>query len=430
MKQKISCFLLCILILATLASLAVLPASAYVRISYGVDCLAENAELVKGALRGEEVRFSEVDFKQALGISRISSLTILSLPPATDGTLRFDGESVLSGQVLSRAEIDRLTFSPASDELDATSFDFCVNTEAGTTALACTIRIADRINYAPTVVKDGGRLSVETQKNIAVFGQMRATDPEGDALSYRVISDPKKGLLSVLDDTSGEFRYTPRAGMTGKDSFTFVARDAYGNYSYPATVSLSVDANGALSCYADMMGNPAHHAALTLAEKKIILGTLEGDAMYFHPEEGLSRGEFLVMAMKAAGVSAAAGVEETWFDDDESIPEPIKPYVATAQLYGYVSGAFDGTGLYFRPNDKISRAEAAVILYNLAELSTPTELPVFADASDVPVWARMPAAVLCEAGILSTDGGNLRADDEMTRAECACALYAMMTYEK
>ncbi len=430
MKRKISCLFLCIVMLAALCALAVLPASAYVRISYGVDCLSSEAELVKGALRGEEVRFSEVDFKQALGISRVSSLTILSLPPATDGTLRFDGESVVSGQVLSRGEISRLSFAPASDELDATTFDFCVNTEAGTTALACTIRIADRINYAPTVVRDGGRLSVETQKNIAVYGQMRATDPEGDALTYRVISYPKKGALAVLDDTSGEFRYTPRAGMTGRDSFTFVARDAYGNYSYPATVSLSVSANGSLSCYADMMGNPAHHAALTLAEKKILLGSLEGDAMYFHPEEGLTRGEFLVMAMKAAGISASSGVEKTWFDDDAEISDAIKPYVATAQLYGYVNGAFDGTGLYFRPNDKISRAEAAVILYNLAELGTPTELPVFADASDVPVWARMPAAVLCEAGILSTDGGNLRADEDLTRAECAAALYAMMTYEK
>ena len=71
-----------------------------------------------------------------------------------------------------------------------------------------------------------------------------------------------------------------------------------------------------------------------------------------------------------------------------------------------------------------------MILYNLSEVSTPTVLPVFADASDVPVWARVPAAALCEAGILSTDGGYLRADEDMTRAECAAALYAMMEYEK
>lgn len=427
MKRKISCLLLFSLILA---AFAVLPASAYVRISYGVDCLAKEEGLVKGALRGEEVRFSEVDFKQALGISRISSLTILSLPPAADGSLRLAGKEVLSGQVLSRAEIGALTFTPASERLDETAFDFCVNTEAGTTALSCTVRIADRINYAPTVVRDGGRLSVETQKNIAVYGQMQATDPEGDALTYRVISYPKKGTLTVLDGESGEFRYAPRAGMTGKDSFTFVARDAYGNYSYPATVSLSVGANGQIACYADMLGNPAHHAALTLAEKKILLGTLEGDAMYFHPDAGMSRGEFLVMAMKAAGITPSAGVEKTWFDDDEAIPDPIKPYVATAQLYGYVSGAFDGTGLYFRPNDEITRAEAAVILYALADVAAPTELPVFADQTDVPVWARMPAAALCEAGILSTDAGRLRADEKMTRAECAAALYTMMSYGK
>jgi hypothetical protein len=186
---------------------------------------------------------------------------------------------------------------------------------------------------------------------------MRATDPEGDALTYFVISYPTKGTLSVIDRESGEFRYTPRVGMTGKDNFTFVALDAYGNYSYPATVSLTVNANGALSSYADMAGNSAHHAALTLAEEKIMLGRLSGDEMYFDPEAGVTRSEFLVMAMKAAGVSPAAGVSESWFDDNADIPASERGYVATAQLYGYVSGVFDGTGLYFYPNEVVHIAE-------------------------------------------------------------------------
>lgn len=427
MKRKISCFLLLSLMIA---ATVILPVSAYVRISYGVDCYAKEAELVKGGLRGEDVLFSETDFKQALGISRISSVTVLSLPDATEGVLKLDGKSVTSGQSISRRELGALSFTPAREDLESASFTFCVNTEAGTTALSCTVRMAERINYAPSISESKSNLYVETQKNIAVYGRMRATDPEGDALTYFVIAYPTKGTLSVLDSASGEFRYTPRAGMTGGDSFTFVARDTYGNYSYPATVSLSVNTNGSLASYADMVGNSAHHAALTLAEEKIMLGRLSGDGMYFDPEEGVTRGDFLVMAMKAAGVSPAAGVSESWFDDDESIPDPVRPYVATAQLYGYVSGSFDGTGLYFYPNEKITRAEAAVILYNLSEVSTPTVLPAFADATEIPVWARMPAAALCEAGILSTEGGKLGPDEEMTRAECAAALYAMMMYEK
>ena len=430
MKRKISCLLLCLLMLTMLIAAAVTPVSAYVRISYGVDCLAKEAELIKAALRGEEVRFSEVDFKQALGLTRITSVTVLSLPSATDGTLKLRGTPMESDKKLTRDEIGQLTFVPARDDLDTTSFSFCVNSEAGTTELTCTVRMAERINYAPSVREDKATLYVETQKNIAVYGKMRATDPEGDTLTYLVIAYPKKGTLSVTDRESGEFRYTPRAGMTGRDAFTFVARDAYGNYSYPATVSLAVGENTDLACYADMIGERGHHAALVMAEKRIMLGTLSGDGMYFDPDGGLTRGEFLVMAMKAAGVAPAGGVGESWFDDNDAIPDPIKPYVATAQLYGYVSGVFDGTGLYFYPNEKITRAEAAVILYNLSEVSTPTVMPVFADATDVPVWARVPAAALCEAGILSTDGGKLRADDELTRAECAIALYAMMEYEK
>lgn len=428
MKRKISCLLLFCLWIGILAAL---PVAAYVRISYGADHLAARAELIKTALCGDVFSFSETDFKQALGVTKLENVTILSLPPAVDGALKLDGEPVVGGQVLQRGEIGRLTFTPASDKLESTAFTFCVNTNAGTTALTCTLRTTERVNYAPTVATlSAASLSVRTQKEIGVYGQMKAEDPEGDPLSYLVISYPEKGTLTVLDNQSGDFRYVPQAGMTGKDSFSYVARDSYGNYSGIAKMEITVNARNSTLLYADMQEHAAYHAALVMAEKNIMLGSLEGDAMYFHPEKEVSRGEFLVMAMKSAGIRPAAGVKKTWFDDDEDIPATIKDYVATAQLYGYVNGSFDGEGLYFYANKSITRAEAAVILNHILNAAVPTVLPTIADASEIPAWARDALYALYDADIFAvTAEGIMAPTSAMTRGETAAALYALMQYE-
>lgn len=428
MKRKLSCILVFCLVFGTLA---ILPAGAYVRISYGADCLADRAELIKTALRGDAYTFSETDFKQALGVSRLQNLTVLSLPPAADGALALNGNPVASGQVIGRDEIKGLTFTPASPAFEGTSFSFCVNSTAGTTALTCTLKVSDRVNYAPTTeVAKETDLQVMTRRDIGVHGQMRAEDPEGDPLTYLIVSYPQKGVLTVTDDASGAYRYVPMAGKTGRDSFSYVARDSYGNYSRLTTVSITVNERSGTLVYADMENNAAYNAALTLAEENIMLGTLEGNHMYFHPSETVTRGEFLVMAMKSAGISPAAGVSLTWFDDDDKIAQTIKGFVATAQIYGYVNGSFDGTGLYFRPDEPITRAEAAVILNNIVGAATPAILPTFADSSNIPAWAREALCALHAAGIFDTiENGSMAPGEAMTRADTAASLYAMMQYK-
>ncbi|MBO5052577.1 MAG: S-layer homology domain-containing protein [Clostridia bacterium] len=428
MKRKLSCLLLFCLLAGMLA---VLPAAAYTRISYGADHLADQAELIKTALRGDPFTFSETDFKQALGVTRIENVTVLSLPPATDGVLKLRDTPVARGQIIACKELDKLTFTPATESMESTSFSFCVNSAAGTTALTCTLRTAERVNYAPTVAGlNEAALSVHTQKEIGVYGQMKAEDPEGDALTYLILTYPEKGTLTVLDSARGEFRYVPQAGHTGSDHFSYVARDAYGNYSGIADMRITVSARKSSLVYADMEGHAAYNAALAMAEGNIMLGSLEGDHMYFHPEEEVSRGEFLVMAMKSAGIKPAAGVTETWFDDDASIPSSIKGYVATAQLYGYVNGSFDGTGLYFNADKSITRAEAAVMLNNILGAATPAVLPTIADAADIPGWARDAIYALYDVEIFTVSAdGALSPTAAMTRADTAGALYALMNMQ-
>jgi VCBS repeat-containing protein len=70
------------------------------------------------------------------------------------------------------------------------------------------------------------------------------TDANGDALSAALVSGPSHGTLALNAD--GSFTFTPAAGYTGSDSFTYQASD--GQLSSPvATVSLTVRNDAPLS---------------------------------------------------------------------------------------------------------------------------------------------------------------------------------------
>ena len=66
---------------------------------------------------------------------------------------------------------------------------------------------------------------------------LKATDADGDPLTYTVTGGPAHGSLS---GTPPELTYTPDPGYNGPDSFTFMASDGYFD-SNEATVSITVN---------------------------------------------------------------------------------------------------------------------------------------------------------------------------------------------
>lgn len=105
-----------------------------------------------------------------------------------------------------------------------------------------------------------------------------------------------------------------------------------------------------------------------------------------------------------------------------------------AKLTGVVSGMSPST---FAPDDPITRAQLAVILYNYTKQFAPESLTEtgsltgFPDAGSVPSWARTAMAWAVGNGLISGVGENgvsyLRPDGCATRAQVATIL---MNYEK
>jgi hypothetical protein len=87
-------------------------------------------------------------------------------------------------------------------------------------------------NQAPVAVSS----SVTTPEDMPVGIALSASDADGNLLTYSVVSNPSRGVLS---GTAPSLVYTPNADSNGTDSFTFITNDGTVN-SNTATVSISV----------------------------------------------------------------------------------------------------------------------------------------------------------------------------------------------
>jgi hypothetical protein len=65
------------------------------------------------------------------------------------------------------------------------------------------------------------------------------TDPDGDVLSYRIVTQPAHGTISGFNATTGDLTYVPNPNYNGSDAFTYEVCDPSGACSQ-ATVSLTV----------------------------------------------------------------------------------------------------------------------------------------------------------------------------------------------
>ncbi|MBB6674566.1 S-layer homology domain-containing protein [Cohnella nanjingensis] len=82
-----------------------------------------------------------------------------------------------------------------------------------------------------------------------------------------------------------------------------------------------------------------------------------------------------------------------------------------------VTGYPDGT---FKPNDRVSRAEFAVMLMYMLKPQTEGTALTLTDTSKIGAWAKKAVAQAVQAGIISGyPDGSFRPDADITRAEMA-----------
>ena len=411
MKHRI----LTVAVTAALLLAAALPASAF--FFDGEEEAPVAYHLAKNGPAGEVMTFSQTDFLTDGG--ELDAIVLSALPDSQAGTLTLGGQLLRVGDVISMSAVDGLRYTP-KDAVGASAAQFKFlpvfsDGSSGEEVSADLFLLAEE-NGAP-VARD---LELTTYKNVAVTERFDGVDPEGDLLTYHVVKKPARGAVTIQED--GTFVYTPYENKTGKDTFTYVAVDAVGNSSDPATVKVKIEKPDTKVTYADLDGHPAQKAAIRLAEEGIFVGECMNGSYFFQPDAPVTRSQFVTMVMDTVGMEALEGVERTGFADDESIATWAKPYVSSALKSGLIQGSRDEDGqVVFRGEGTVTTAEAAVLLDRALQV-TDVDAQTFA-AADTPAWAAQSAANLSTCGVLET-GEDL--STVLTRGEAAQLLCASL----
>ncbi len=365
---------------------------------------------------GTDVWFSISDFTALCGDaeSPLAGIVITSLPET--GILVYGGRVMMEGEAVPASTLGALSYHPEDGGERIISFGFLPVFEDGsvdTTVFAeLTIQSVDN---KPPEARD---IEVKTYKNVPVTGSFRADDPEGDALTFRVTTKPRRGEVEVGSD--GRFIYTPFHNKTGSDTLSYVAVDAYGNVSPEAKISVKIGKPPSKTTYADMNGHPAQYAAMRLSGEGVFTGQFMSGNYYFRPEENVSRAEMVTMIVRAIGLETEP-VTTTGFYDDADIPAWFKPYAQAALKAGIITGDRSPDGrTIMNALDLITLNQAAAVINNALK---PANVPLEDDA--VMVWSSQALANLDATGMfddITVSGG----DQPLTRGEVAMLLVRTM----
>lgn len=344
---------------------------------------------------------------------------VASVPSQLDAEVSLGARTLRAGDVLDRSMLSQLLVLPAENRDASCELVYCP-IEGGEVqpSRALELSILTGKNEAP-VCRD---VKFETYKNIANTGVLSASDPEGDTLTYQLVKEPKRGTVDIAPD--GSFTYTPAQNKVGKDVFTYTATDSAGNVSNVANVTVKIVKPTDKAMYQDLAGDTLAYTAMWLKDRGVYTGKRIAGNLCFEPEGTLTRGEFLVMAMKLLGAEPESARLTSGFADESKTPAWMRPYIVSAFKSGMVSGVTSPDGMVFRPSSNLTRAEAAVMLQNILDLPQSQEAAVFSEDCAVPVWAQASVSALESAGIsipVTTSAENL------TRREAAELLYECWT---
>ena len=394
-------------------------------VSYGLRVMAAKEELVFAGLCGNELSFTAEDIRRSMNLSELNYITVQKLPSPGEGTLFVGSVGAAEGQVISAGSLSLLSFAAANDSAPSEA-TMQISVNGSDYVVTCRLCMLDRLNYTPTVaLAPSISLNVETYKDVPTAGTVSAYDPEGDEITYEIVRYASHGRVSLTDRHTGAYVYTPDSGFVGRDSFDYVVRDRYGNYSTSATVSITVTPRPDAVTYSDIEGEDHAAAILSVSAAGLMNGTRVGNETYFKPGESISRVEFLVTALQAAGITAeqVASAPALTFADTDAIPAAMRPFVSYAVEKHYIGGKAVNGEVYFKPHDSITRAEAAVILSNIIGYAVEDTVTAFADEASLPAWSEKALTSLRALGILAVPDGNAHPALTMTRADTAAWLY-------
>ena len=156
-----------------------------------------------------------------------STLTAIEVTTPANGSLTLNGDG-------------SFTYTPNADYSGSDSFTYRVSDGSAESSAATVTITVTAVNDAPVAVDDVYSIDEDAALNVAAKGVLgNDTDVDSAALTAIQVTAPANGSLALNEN--GSFTYTPNAGYSGSDSFTYRANDGSLD-SNGATVTITINA--------------------------------------------------------------------------------------------------------------------------------------------------------------------------------------------
>ena len=336
----------------------------------------------------------------------LTGICITELPQGSVGAVMLGSRVLQPGDILTADQLAQITFHPVTTREDATAAMTYLPIHENHVDASATVTLAIRGREDKSPVAEDS--AMETYKNIPNGAALKANDPEGQALTYTVVRQPRRGSVEIGAD--GGFTYTPKKNKVGVDSFTYTATDPAGNVSREATVTVRILKPTEAAQYQDMVDSSSRFEAEWLRNTGIFTGETLGGQQCFQPEKTVTQGQFLAMVTQLLEIPSDAQHAQL----AEDAPLWLKPYLTAAMRSGLLAGWPENQP--FSPEAPVTGAQAAVILQNALDLPVSMET-VELEAAEAPTWEEMALCAMAENGL------ELTADQALSRADAAQLLY-------
>lgn len=117
-----------------------------------------------------------------------------------------------------------VTYVPDPNYNGSDSFTFTVCGPTGACDTATVTLTVNAVNDGPTAVDRTETLSEDG----SISGQFEGMDPDGDALTFTIVTWPLHGTVTIVDPATATGTYVPYPNYNGTDTFTFAACDPTG----------------------------------------------------------------------------------------------------------------------------------------------------------------------------------------------------------
>jgi len=274
-----------------------------------------------------------------------------------------------------------------------------------------------------TVVKGSGRggftlLVPPVEFTIkAVYGNQTIEITHFNAYVERTLAlpenvDPSKITTGIVVEPDGTVRHVPTKVIVIEGKYyaqvSSLTNSAYAIVWHPITFS-------------DMTKHWAKDTVNDMGSRMVINGVNDNS---FAPDQDITRAEFAAVIVRALGLKLESGSAPF---SDVKAADWYNEVIQTAYNYGLINGFEDGT---FRPADKITREQAAVIIAKamvitalknkLAAGSTEQLNQSYRDDKDVSNWAESGMMDCLQSGIVTGRAEqSLAPKAYITRAEVA-----------